>query len=67
MFITKDLLFTKCVYEFASLGDLTKHFKRKHLSKLNEGDKPHCGVCLMQLQHKMHFQSHALAIHGTVS
>jgi hypothetical protein len=63
----KSLSFAKRVYEFASPGDLTKHFKRKHLSKVKEGDKPYCEVCPMQLKHKMHFQNHALAIHGTVS
>jgi hypothetical protein len=63
----KDLELAKRVYEFASPGDLTKHFKRKHLSQVKEKDRPDCNVCLMQLEHKMHFQNHALAIHGTVS
>jgi hypothetical protein len=63
----ESLEFEKRVYEFASPGDLTKHFKRKHLSKIKEGDIPYCEVCPMQLKHKMHFQSHALLIHGTVS
>jgi hypothetical protein len=63
----KGLEFAKRVYIFASPGDLTKHFKRKHLSQVKEGDRPNCDVCLLQLEHKMHFQNHALAIHGTVS
>ncbi len=63
----KGLEFAKRVYIFASPGDLTKHFKQKHLFQVKEGDKPNCDVCLMQLEHKMHFQNHALAIHGTVS
>lgn len=61
----KDLELAKRLYEFASPGDLTKHFKRKHLSQVKEKDRPDCNVCLMQLEHKMHFQNHALAIHGT--
>ncbi|KAH8587509.1 hypothetical protein B0O99DRAFT_656371 [Bisporella sp. PMI_857] len=63
----KSLSFEKRVYTFASPGDLTKHFKRKHLSQINEGQKPYCNICPMQLEHKMPFQSHAFAIHGTVS
>jgi hypothetical protein len=55
------------IFSFASPGDLTKHFKRKHLSKIKEGQRPYCYVCPMQLDHKMHFQNHALSIHGTVS
>jgi hypothetical protein len=62
-----SLEFEKRVYRFASPGDLTKHFKRKHLSKIREGDKPRCEVCPMQLTHKMHYQRHAFLIHGTVS
>lgn len=63
----KSLPFEKRVYAFASLGDLTKHFKRKHLSQIKEGQKLQCTICLMELKHKMHFQNHALKIHGTVS
>jgi hypothetical protein len=36
----KSLLFEKRVYVFASPGDLTKHFKQKHLSQIKEGQKP---------------------------
>ena len=53
----KNLDFKKRVYEFASPGDLTKHFKRKHLSKIQEGDKPWCEVCPMQLNDKEHLRS----------
>ena len=35
----KSLPFDKRVYAFASPGDLTKHFKRKHLSQIKEGQK----------------------------
>jgi hypothetical protein len=57
----------KRVFKFKTPGDLTKHFKRKHLSKIKEEEKPNCDLCLMQLSHKVHYQNHALAIHGTVS
>ncbi|KAH8585592.1 hypothetical protein B0O99DRAFT_696323 [Bisporella sp. PMI_857] len=63
----ESLPFEKRVYSFASPGDLTKHFKRKHLSNIKEGDRIKCKVCRMSLQRKMDLQSHALRIHGTVS
>ncbi|KAI9771037.1 MAG: hypothetical protein M1839_002973 [Geoglossum umbratile] len=62
-----SLPFEKRVYSFASPGDLTKHFKRKHLSNIRRGDRIGCKVCRMSLEHKMHLQNHAARIHGTVS
>jgi hypothetical protein len=62
----ESLPFQKRVYSFASPGDLTKHFKRKHLSNIKEGDRIRCKVCRMSLQHKMHLLNHAELIHGTV-
>ncbi|KAK2051368.1 C2H2 finger domain-containing protein [Colletotrichum caudatum] len=55
------------IQEFYSSTDLTKHFKRKHLSKMKANDKTECKVCKMPLEHKMHLQNHAFKIHGTVS
>ncbi|KAK1974959.1 C2H2 finger domain-containing protein [Colletotrichum cereale] len=55
------------IREFYSSSDLTKHFKRKHLSKMKADDKTECKVCKMPLDHKMHLQNHAFRIHGTVS
>jgi len=62
----ENLPFEKRVYSFARPGDLTKHFKRKHLAN-HKGDRIECKVCQMSLQHKMHLQNHAERIHGTVS
>jgi len=62
----ENLSFEKRVYSFARPGDLTKHFKRKHLAN-HKGDRIECKVCQMSLQHKMHLQNHAERIHGTVS
>ncbi|KAI9769856.1 MAG: hypothetical protein M1840_003850 [Geoglossum simile] len=62
-----SLPFEKRVYSFGSPGDLTKHFKRKHLSNIRGGDWIGCKVCRMSLEHKMHLQNHAARIHGTVS
>jgi hypothetical protein len=61
------LPFNKRVYSFATPGDLTKHFKRKHLANHRGGDRLECKVCRMSLDHKMHLQNHAVKIHGTVS
>lgn len=55
------------VREFYTSGDLRKHFRRKHLSRLQDGDSSNCRACDITLENKMHFQSHALRIHGTVS
>jgi hypothetical protein len=52
------LEFARRVYKFASPGDLTKHFKRKHLAHIKEGDRLRC---------KVYLQNHAESIHGTVS
>lgn len=53
------------VFSFSRPGDLSKHFKRKHVS--NCGDQPECKVCELQLENKMHYQNHALRVHGTLS
>ncbi|CAG8982679.1 hypothetical protein HYALB_00000958 [Hymenoscyphus albidus] len=63
----EGLLFEKRVYSFASPGDLTKHFKRKHLSNITQGNMVGCKVCRMSLDHMMHLQNHAARIHGTIS
>ena len=62
-----SLPFEKRMYSFASLGDLTKHFKQKHLSNIRGGDWIRYKVCRMSLEHKMHLRNHAARIHRTVS
>ena len=57
----------KRVYSFSTPGDLTKHFRRKHLSNLKEDEPIGCELCKVSLDHKMHLQNHALRVHGTVS
>lgn len=57
----------KLIHEFYTSSDLTKHFRRHHLLNLQDSDKIECRVCCMSLDHKLHFQNHALRIHGTVS
>jgi hypothetical protein len=38
----------------ASSGDLTKHFKRKHLANIKEGDRIEYKVCQIGLEYKKH-------------
>jgi hypothetical protein len=52
---------------FSSPGNLSVHFKRRHLSNIRDGETIECNVCSMHLDHKMHLQRHAFEIHGTVS
>lgn len=54
------------IQEFYTSGDLSKHFRRRHLSQLRDNERPLCQVCDMTLAHKMHLQSHAISVHGTV-
>ncbi|PSS27036.1 hypothetical protein M430DRAFT_31938 [Amorphotheca resinae ATCC 22711] len=62
----QSLLFEKRIYKFASSRDLTKHFKRKYLAHIKEGDRLWCKVYRMGLQHKQHLQNHAETIHEIV-
>lgn len=55
------------ISEFYTPGDLSKHFRRRHLSKLQDNDQPVCQVCDMTLAHKMHLQKHSISVHGTIS
>ncbi|EGU87128.1 hypothetical protein FOXB_02355 [Fusarium oxysporum f. sp. conglutinans Fo5176] len=52
---------------FYSSGDLSRHFKRRHLSNLQLNEKLHCRLCNETLDHKMHLQNHAETVHGVVS
>ncbi|CAM1503378.1 Fc.00g081540.m01.CDS01 [Cosmosporella sp. VM-42] len=55
------------IKEFHTSSDLSRHFRRRHLSNLQSGDCIHCSVCNLKLDNKMHLQSHALRVHGTLS
>ncbi|KAF1814282.1 hypothetical protein P152DRAFT_465179 [Eremomyces bilateralis CBS 781.70] len=58
---------TTRVYSFSIPSDLSKHFRRKHLSNIRDGERIDCRVCNILLNCKMHLQNHAMKIHGTVS
>jgi hypothetical protein len=53
-------------HEFYTSGDLSKHFRR-HRNRLSDDASPRCGVCDLDLTSRMHLQSHAMKVHGTVS
>lgn len=55
------------VYAFHTPGDLSKHFKRKHLRQIDANAAIDCELCEVTMQNKMHFQRHAHDIHGLVS
>ncbi|KAF5136443.1 hypothetical protein E5D57_000205 [Metarhizium anisopliae] len=55
------------IREFYTPGDLSKHFRRRHLSQLRDDEQSVCQVCDMTLSHKMNLQRHAISVHGTVS
>jgi hypothetical protein len=57
----------KLIKSFAKPGDLSKHFKQKHLWHISDKDQLECKVCQMPLQNKMILQNHTQRIHRTVS
>lgn len=54
------------IHKFYTSGDLTKHFRRMHLSNLRESAKIIREACDMVLDDKPHLQNHALRVQGTV-
>ncbi|KND86183.1 hypothetical protein TOPH_09202 [Tolypocladium ophioglossoides CBS 100239] len=52
---------------FYASGDLSKHFRRHHLSNIQDDEELYCRLCQLSLDEKMHLQNHAMRIHGTVS
>ncbi|KAG8352411.1 hypothetical protein FVEN_g9623 [Fusarium venenatum] len=62
-----DPAIPELIKPFYSPGDLSRHFKRRHLSNLQANEKLHCCLCDDTLDHKMHLQNHAETVHGTVS
>jgi len=55
------------VVTYATPGSLTRHFNRKHVSKLEEWEPSICWMCDVKLEHRQHLQNHAERFHGTVS
>ncbi|KAI9889389.1 MAG: hypothetical protein M1814_005325 [Vezdaea aestivalis] len=57
----------KRMYAYSAPGDLSKHFRRKHLKHIVGDEEIECKLCSEVLTGKMHLQNHACRIHGTVS
>ena len=55
------------VVSYATPGSLSRHFVRKHVSKLEEWEPSICWMCDVKLEHRQHLQNHAERFHGTVS
>jgi hypothetical protein len=58
------------IREFYTSGDLSKHFRRRHLSQISHvshGASLPCAICDITLMSKTHLQNHAIKVHGTVS
>ncbi|KAH6884005.1 hypothetical protein B0T10DRAFT_580223 [Thelonectria olida] len=62
-----DPAIERLIKPFYSPGDLSKHFKRHHLSNLRGDEELSCRLCKLSLDHKRHLQNHAETVHGTVS
>ncbi|KAI9146617.1 C2H2 finger domain-containing protein [Paramyrothecium foliicola] len=58
---------TDLVREFYSPGDLSKHFRRRHLNLLRATATIECRACEITLINKAHVKNHALSVHGIVS
>lgn len=52
---------------FTSSGNVTRHFRNRHLDKLEDGVSVNCEMCSIHLQGRMELQRHAFDVHGTVS
>ena len=64
-----DITLEKRTHVFSARGDLKKHFKRKHLQHIPEGEPIDCPhpECNAKLEHKQHLQSHAAMVHKTIT
>lgn len=65
--VPEDPYVEKLTRKFYTSTDVTKHFRRRHLSKLPDDNRIECQVCCVTLDHKQHLRNHALLVHGTVS
>ncbi|KAF2184253.1 hypothetical protein K469DRAFT_781538, partial [Zopfia rhizophila CBS 207.26] len=55
------------IQSFYTSGDLSKHFKRMHLRRVEKEECIKCDLCQIFLENKMHLQRHAYDVYGTVS
>jgi hypothetical protein len=64
-----DITLEERTHVFGARGDLKKHFKRKHLQHIPEGEPIDCPhpECNAKLEHKQHLQNHAATVHKTIT
>ncbi|OCK73338.1 hypothetical protein K432DRAFT_420771 [Lepidopterella palustris CBS 459.81] len=55
------------IYSFYTSGDLSKHFKRKNLQYIKEGNQLRCNLYRVDLDGKTHLRRNIYNVHGTVS
>lgn len=55
------------VASYATSGSLSRHFLRKHVSKLQGGVHFDCQICNVRLKDRVQLLIHAEKYHGTVS
>ena len=55
------------VVSYATPGSLSRHFVRKHVSKLQGGACIDCQICKVRLENRLQLLIHAERVHGTVS
>ncbi|KAL5312965.1 hypothetical protein ACEPPN_019391 [Leptodophora sp. 'Broadleaf-Isolate-01'] len=64
---TPHLTMGERVAEYANPGSLSRHFVRKHVSKLKDGQFVNCMDCGVRLKTRKDLLIHAERFHGTVS
>jgi hypothetical protein len=55
------------VKEYTTLGSLSRHFLRKHINKLQNGNQIDCRICDIRIVHRIDLLNHAETSHGTVT
>jgi hypothetical protein len=61
------LAMDKRVKEYATPGSLSRHFLRKHINKLQNGNQIDCRICDIRIVHRIDLLNHAETSHGTVT
>ena len=64
---TPHLTMGERVAEYANSGSLSRHFVRKHVSKLENGQFVDCMDCDVRLKTRKDLLIHAETFHGTIS
>lgn len=63
----KRLPLAQRIHSFSTLGNLTKHFRQKHLKNIKNSKGLSCSLCKVFLADKKHLQQHAKRIYRTTS